>query len=131
MSTFGIVAPRLAQNGYSPIPIRPGSKRPATNGWPAFRLDDAALAEYRQCGTGLLCGRLVGLDIDVLDEAAADELYELAQAKLGRGPSRIGRAPKVLIAYRTATPFRKRQTPVFLIDGQPAKVELLADGQQF
>src|SRR5512134_323686 len=113
MSTFGIVAPRLAQNGYSPIPIRPGSKRPATNGWPAFRLDDAALAEYRQCGTGLLCGRLLGCDIDVLNEAAAAELHALARSELGDGPARIGQPPKVLIAYRTATPFRKRQTPTF------------------
>lgn len=74
MSTFGAIAPLLAANGYLPVPIKNGTKRPPMTRSPGLRLDDAALAEYRQCGTGLLCGTLVSLDIDVLDEAAASEL---------------------------------------------------------
>jgi bifunctional DNA primase/polymerase-like protein len=131
MMAFAALAPRLSANGYLPVPIKPGTKRPPMAGWPTFRLDDAALAEYRRCGTGLLCGNLLGCDIDVLHEAAAGELHQLARAELGDGPARIGKAPKLLVAFRTATPFRKRQTRTFVIDGHPAKVEMLADGQQF
>jgi putative DNA primase/helicase len=131
MTTFGIVAPRLVANGYSVVPIKNGTKRPPMDGWPAFRVDDGALKQYRRCGTGLLCGTLIGLDIDVLQEEAAAELLQLARTSLGDGPSRIGRAPKVLVAYRASAPFRKKQTKIFLIDGQSAKVEALASGQQF
>lgn len=131
MMTFGDIAPRLVGNGYSPVPIKPGTKRPPMNEWPSFRVDDAALAEYRQCGTGLLCGQLLGVDIDVLHCEAAAELQQLARAELGNGPSRIGLPPKILIAYRTSVPFRKRQTRTFIIDGKASKVEALADGQQF
>ena len=99
--------------------------------WPAFRLDNSSLAEYRHCGTGLLCGELLGLDVDVLNAEAAGELHALARVELGDGPSRMGQPPKILVAYRTAVPFRKRQTRLFTIDGYSSKVELLADGQQF
>jgi putative DNA primase/helicase len=128
---FGIVAPRLVANGYLPVPIKIGTKRPPMNGWPEFRVDDAALAEYREYGTGLLCGQLVGVDIDVLHAQAAAELHAQARTMLGKGPARVGLAPKVLIAYRASTPFRKRQTRTFVIDGHASKVEILADGQQF
>lgn len=131
MTTFGIIAPRLAAKGYLPVPIRPGTKRPPMNGWPSFRLDDHALAEYHNCGTGLLCGHLVGVDIDVLHTETAADLHQLARSELGDGPARVGKPPKLLIAYRASAPFRKRQTRVFLIDGYSCKVEALADGQQF
>ena len=93
---------------------------------PAFRLDDFSLAGYLHCGTGLLCVELLGLDAE-----AADELHALARVELGDGPSRNGQPPKNPVAYRTAVPFRKRQTRLFTIDGYSSKVELLADGQQF
>jgi putative DNA primase/helicase len=127
---FGDVAPRLRAHGFRPVPILNGTKRPPMKDWPGFVVDDAALAKYRDYGTGLLCGELVGLDVDVLHEEAATELLELTRIELGDGPRRIGQAPKVLIAYRTSAPFRKRQTKVFLINGHTAKVEALATGQQ-
>ena len=129
--TFGAVAPRLVENGYRPLPILRGSKRPPMKGWPEFVVNDDALQHYGHCGTGLLCGELIGVDIDVLDPAAADELHGLARAELGEGLARIGRAPKILIAYRVAARFRKHQTKTFLIDGHATKVEVLAGGQQF
>jgi len=46
--------------------------------------------------------------------------------------SRIGRAPKILLAFRTNTPFDKVQTSEFqMLDGTVARVEVLATGQQF
>ena len=88
------------------------------NGWPTFRLDDAALAEYRQCGTGLLCGELVGLDIDVLHEEAAAELHDLARRELGGGPCRSRPGAEVCsspIERRGHSASSRRD---FLIDGQ-------------
>ena len=46
--------------------------------------------------------------------------------------SRIGRAPKILLAFRTDEPFDKVQTPEFhMLDGTVARIEVLATGQQF
>ena len=128
---FGIVAPRLCAHGFRPVPILNGTKRPPMKNWPGFVVDDAAINKYRDCGTGLLCGELVGVDIDVLDVQATGELHQLTRSELGDGPSRIGQPPKLLVALRTAVPFRKRQTPTFVIGGHASKVEVLADGQQF
>ena len=46
---------------------------------------------------------------------------------------RIGRAPKTLLGFRCEEdPFRKLSTGTFVMpDGSEAKVEILADGQQF
>lgn len=131
LTTFGAVAAQLVEHGYRPVPIVPGWKHPPMRGWTTFRVDDAAIAEYRDHGCGLLCGELIGVDIDVLHEGAAAELFKLAQTELGTGLARIGQAPKLLVAYRTTTPFRKKQTRAFIIDGHSAKVEVLARGQQF
>lgn len=129
--TFGEIARTLEANGYRPVPIKNGTKRPPMNKWSRFELDDASLRTYGQCGTGLLTGHLVGIDIDVLHEEAAAKLRVLAFGCLGFWPIRIGQSPKELIVYRTEKPFRKIQTRVFAIDGQPCKVEVLGEGQQF
>ena len=125
-TTFGAVAAQLVANGYSPVPIVPGWKYPPMAGWPKFRVDDTALSEYRDYGCGLLCGELIGIDIDVLHEEASSELRGLAEP--GIGPVRIGQPPKILVPYRTATPFRKKQTSKFVIGGHPARVEVPASG---
>lgn len=137
----------LRRQGYRPVPvagahlkIKSAGKRPLLTGW-ATICADADEAEIRrwardQAGctnTGLLCGDLVGVDIDVLDERHARHLAGLAADMLGATPTRrIGRAPKLLLAFRAATPFDKVQTPEFhLPDGMVARVEVLAKGQQF
>lgn len=130
-TSFGAVAARLAANGYLPVPIVPGWKHPPMRNWTTFRVDDAAIAQYRDHGCGLLCGELVGVDIDVVHDQAAAELHALARTGLGAGPARIGQPPKLLVAYRTVAPFRKKQTRAFIIGGQSAKIEVLARGQQF
>jgi hypothetical protein len=46
-------------------------------------------------------GRIIGIDLDVLDAAAADRLLSLTQGHLGATPLiRVGRAPKRLLVYR-------------------------------
>lgn len=112
---FGRYALTLADNGYHPIPIEPHAKKPAVPGW-----SEAASAatlegwvrDYPDCGVGLLCGRIVAIDIDVLDYEAAARLEALATAILGPTPLwRIGQAPKRLALYRpSANPSNRAPT---------------------
>ncbi len=129
---------RLVDNGYSVIPIMPGTKVPGrfTGGewspypdWarhcdrPTKPFEVDIWRRWPGCGVGIATGAVVGIDIDILDGALAIQIAELATSMLGETPClRIGRAPKRLLVYRAATPFagRKRHP-----------LELLARGQQF
>ncbi len=129
---------RLVDNGYSVIPIIPGTKVPGrfTSGewspypdWarhcdrPTKPFEVDIWRRWPGCGVGIATGAVVGIDIDILDGALAIQIAELATSMLGDTPClRIGRAPKRLLVYRAATPFagRKRHP-----------LELLARGQQF
>ena len=138
---------RLHRNGYRPIPVlgahvamKGAGKRPMMKGWETVcaSADEAEIARWtkaqRNCtNTGLLCGELVGVDIDVLDRDHAHRLTCIATEMLGMSPaSRIGRAPKILLAFRTDALFDKVQTSEFhMLDGTVARVEVLATGQQF
>ena len=138
---------RLHRNGYRPIPVlgahvamKAAGKRPMMKCWETVcaSADEAEIARWtkvqRNCtNTGLLCGELVGVDIDVLDRDHAHRLTCIAAEMLGMSPaSRIGRAPKILLAFRTDAPFDKVQTSEFhMLDGTVARVEVLATGQQF
>ncbi len=137
----------LRRHGYRPVPVagahldmKSAGKRPLMKGWETVcaSADEAEIRRWTRSqtgctNTGLLCGDLVGVDIDVLDERHARHLAGLAADRLGATPARrIGRAPKLLLAFRAATPFEKVQTPeLHLPDGTVARVEVLAKGQQF
>lgn len=137
----------LHRHGYRPIPVlgahvamKGAGKRPMMKGWETVcaSADEAEIARWtkaqRNCtNTGLLCGELVGVDIDVLDRDHAHRLTGIAAEMLGMSPaSRIGRAPKILLAFRADAPFDKVQTSEFhMLDGTVARVEVLATGQQF
>jgi predicted P-loop ATPase len=137
---------RLLANGYEPIPITaPGArvkspgKQPTMPGWAALDLSPPVVRswgtgpEARNTNTGLRCGAMIGLDIDVLDAGLAAALEEEAYSRLGHtGLRRIGKAPKLLLCYRAAEDITKLETPEFLLpDGTKAQVEALAKGQQF
>jgi|GEM_PF-662499 len=138
---------QLHRNGYRPVPVlgahvamKAAGKRPMMKGWETVcaSADEAEIARWtkaqRNCtNTGLLCGTLVGIDIDVLDPQHAHRVTCIATEMLGMTPAcRIGRAPKILLIFRTDAPFDKIQTPEFhMLDGTVARVEILATGQQF
>ncbi|MEZ5784752.1 MAG: PriCT-2 domain-containing protein [Rhizobiaceae bacterium] len=137
----------LHRHGYRPIPVlgaqvamKGAGKRPMMKGWETVCVsaDEAEIVRgtkaQRNCtNTGLLCGKLVGVDIDVLDRDHAHRLTCIATEMLGMSPaSRIGRAPKILLAFRADVPFDKVQTSEFhMLDSTVARVEVLATGQQF
>jgi putative DNA primase/helicase len=143
---------RLRRDGYHPVPVigahvdtDSAGKRPNMNSWEKKCLNATpeeiaswALSQRDCTNTGLLCGEIVGVDVDVLDVALSFRLSELASELFGPTPlRRIGRAPKTLLLYRVETPHKKLSTPDLFFGDDPenkdakAKVEILADGQQF
>jgi putative DNA primase/helicase len=135
----------LFDRGYIPLPITcpdaPGKdagKAPRLLKWQTIEITPDAIrcwerTRRRETNTGLRCGYMLGLDIDVRDAALVNTLVALASDTICATPlMRIGQAPKALLAYRTEVPFTKIKTPRLLMpDGQPALIECLATGQQF
>ncbi len=140
----------LLAQGYTPIPVTapdyhhpkvksPG-KQPFFKGWQHVTADtiNPQVVEgwtrriENHSNTGLICGHLVAVDIDVPVEGLAVEIERLACAMLGSTPlHRVGKAPKVLFCYRTATPMRKMETPELKLDsGATVQVEVMGVGQQ-
>ena len=135
MARFGAT---MVDNGYPVIPIWPGTKKPgrfqagAWGDYPAWTrhcdrpttvIEAETWAAWPEAAIGLACGRLVGIDIDVLDSDLAHRLERLARDRLGDTPLlRIGRAPKRLLVYRAEAPFAGPKR---------APLEVLAHGRQF
>jgi hypothetical protein len=127
----------LVAGGFNILPIAPREKFPARHtgqgyvmlSWERYRADPAIASTVRmwgmwpECGVGIICGKVVAVDIDIEDEALVQRVYGIINKHLGVTPAvRIGREPRKLLVYRTETPFRKlRRGPV----------EVLGDGQQF
>lgn len=130
---------RLVTNGYAILPIAPGTKKPGRRirgewldypDWTRHAerattdVEVATWSAWQGCGIGILGGSVAALDIDIADNAElALRIEQLARERLGDTPAlRIGRAPKRLLVYRTAEPFRGiRRAPL----------EMLCLGQQF
>lgn len=133
--TFGDIAWKLQENGFQPVPIVAGTKRPAPDDWTNFVADLNNIERFRHCHTGLLTKWSPAADIDVRVPEIAERLRELARTILGAGAIRVGMEPKLAILYRTENPFSKLATPEYSYasDGPEAKkhkVEFLASGQQ-
>lgn len=124
--TYAEVALKLLDQGYEPLPIRPGQKRPAVDAWTTVRIDEAQVEtwcrEFGHCGVGLRTGHLIAVDIDILDTDLAYQAEAITQARLGQTMVRVGLWPKRLLLYRTKTPFAKYKV---------GRVEVLGLGQQF
>ena len=133
---------RLAmhRNGFPPVPIVTGQKYPKAEGWTVFcsgaRPDDIrrwATSLPDHGSTGILCGHVLGVDIDVIDPNLAAEIELLARKMLGVSPlRRVGRKGAML-PYRTSSGVMDKQTSgaFHLPDGSKVEVEILGYGQQF
>lgn len=139
---FGEVGPALKQAGWDIIPIKGRTKGPQEAGWQhgftSERIAAFAANGYASGNTGLNAKNYPGLDIDVSDKTAVRAIIELARSVLGPAPVRVGSAPKALLMYGTAEPFKK--VKVYLTapdgstkgpDGKDLAVEFLGDGQQY
>ena len=131
---FQLHGERLVDNGYRVVPIMPNTKKPGSwtgsrwvdmVGWtkPASEYDISIWKTWPSAGVGVLCGDVVAVDIDILDEETAFAVFAIITKHLGTSDViRIGKAPKMLVLYRTDTPFKKIKM---------GPLEVLADGQQF
>ncbi|MBF0181936.1 MAG: bifunctional DNA primase/polymerase, partial [Magnetococcales bacterium] len=130
---------RLLVGVFPFLPIVPGEKFPGRfergkwmpyRGWTkhasrATTVHELAIwKQWPEAGIGIPCGMIVGVDIDIIDDAdLADRLQALAFGMLGETPAiRIGQYPKRMLVYRTTIPFKG-------IKAHP--LEVLCQGQQF
>ncbi|MCV0396947.1 MAG: AAA family ATPase [Rhizobiaceae bacterium] len=126
---------RLIENGYLPIPVN--GKRPRIAGWSSIRATPASVAAWERghadhLNTGVLCGDLVAIDVDVMDPATCKRLTGrlLKISNAESAPCRTGQAPKCLFVFRSSEPREKRKTGEYLVDGRKCQVEVLGIGQQ-
>lgn len=131
----------VLENGYLIVPIVKGSKapglgKPAKN-WSVMRADQAKLDEwigkgFGGNGVGILSSRTPGVDIDCQDQALVEQLRAFVIDRLGPTIERVGLPPKTLLVYRADSEFPKINSNVYIDSmGRTAKLEVLADGQQF
>jgi RecA-family ATPase len=128
---------KLRALGYAPIPV--SGKRPSMEGWQTklgVNADEIKLWErlypYDK-NTGVLTGDTPCLDVDIMDEAAAEDVEHLACDCFGNYGAllvRIGKPPKRGIFFRTEQPFKKLSVSLTAPNGMAHKIEFLGDGQQ-
>jgi hypothetical protein len=128
---------KLRDAGYSPIPVI--GKIPKLKGWQkkiAPNDNEIELWEkkFPNANTGLLTRQMPTLDVDILNQQAAEAVEQLVWKGFkdrGKILVRVGLAPKRAIPFSTAEPFEKITATLVAPDGDTSqKIELLADGQQ-
>lgn len=129
----------LVDRGFPILPIQPNTKKPglyklgAWHEYPKWSrhcerdtTDNEVdiWGNWPEAGIGIAAGRVIGIDIDILDSPTiALEIEALAKRMLGDTPAvRIGNAPKRLLVYRAILPFSGFKYP---------PIEVLGVGQQF
>jgi putative DNA primase/helicase len=126
----------MVANGYTPIPVI--GKKPPLEKWQETTAVSRTMLEAwdhdwpSASNTGVLTRLTPTLDLDLLSEPAAVAAEELVRERFkGRGLilSRVGRAPKRAIPFRTCQPFKKITVNFVIPAGE--KIEFLGDGQQF
>ena len=138
MSTcFADIAERLLDNGYIPIPVVPGEKRPAIKNWTSVNYEQSPhlleefCTKHPNASTGILLRHVCVIDIDVLDTEVAHICRSVVTTKLGDAPCRFGKHPKSALFFRVQGPsFKKLQTENHTINGDKAQVEIHCDGQK-
>lgn len=141
--TFGSIAQQLADNGYEPVPIIRGQKRPAPDKWQDGGWEDQSWL-YETNYTGILTRHTPGIDIDISDpelvEAVRSIVFDVTDCHEMPPPRRIGNAPRELLLFRTEEEFKKLSTAAYALSTDKpdangkvkgSKVEILASGQQF
>jgi hypothetical protein len=106
---------KLLENGYVPLPIKRGLKRPAVLRWSEITVSPATINGWLthglgSCGVGLRGGELVAVDIDVTYPEKVDSILRWCRETIGEPMIRMGKAPKLALFYRTAQPFSRRDS---------------------
>lgn len=127
----------LIDQGYTVIPIQPGKKAPGFDGWQKAKGTKDQVRTWLQdgfktAGVGILTKFTCAIDIDCMDEDAAQAFQDWCEREIGAAPVRIGKPPKRLLLYRTLEPFKKRRSTIYSDEwNEKNMIEVLGDGQQF
>jgi P4 family phage/plasmid primase-like protien len=133
----------ILARGFRPVPIVTGRKFPGINDWQILCASSSAedIATWPDRirghdGTGILCGEVIGLDIDIHDPARADAAECRAYEAFGFTPFRRTGAKGMLLIYRVDRGVIDwRGTEQFIMpDLAPEKreqVEIRGSSQQF
>ena len=134
---FADIAERLLDNGYIPIPVVPGEKRPAIKNWTSVNYEQSPhlleefCTKHPNASTGILLRHVCVIDIDVLDTEVAQICRSVVTTKLGDAPCRFGKHPKSALFYRVqGASFKQLATKIHTINGDKTQVEIRCDGQQ-
>jgi hypothetical protein len=129
------LAETVAFNGFSPVPLRPGTKKPRFSKWPraCYAPPDptfisALSSRFPTDSLGLACGRiregeevlgwLFVVDCDAEDLAENSRIAEIVRSTLGETPLiRFGRFPRWSRLYRASGPIRSAKGLNFEILG--------------
>jgi AAA domain/Bifunctional DNA primase/polymerase, N-terminal len=105
--SFASLSTRLRENGYAAIPVN--GKKPCVAGWPVYTTEVPTREQTEQwslqfpdANVGFTCGKLVAIDIDILEPEKAELAEQLARKHLGDTPlKRVGQHPKLALFYQT------------------------------
>jgi hypothetical protein len=123
--------------GYPIIPIRPGTKAPVESGWTKIVSDETKIHDWiaegkSAWGVGVLARHVPAIDLDTTDETLLQKLVAWCDEHIGETLHRVGRAPRMLLPYRAAVPFKKMTSTAYQSpDGEKHQVEILGAGNQF
>jgi hypothetical protein len=120
----------MVANGYNPTPL--AGKRPLLDGWQKIVADQQTVERWGNMGpeTGMVTAHTPVVDIDIMNEQAAELVEQTIAECWGEILVRIGQHPKRAILARTDAPFRKIVRRFTAPDGSTHKIEVLGDGQQ-
>lgn len=127
---------RVLAKGYDVIPVKHGSKDPAIQGWPKVKPTLELVHQWANlfpsAGIGILTARTPAVDLDIRDADMAAVMSDFVNWQIGLAPERIGNAPKLILLFRTDTPFPKIVSRKYLDhEGRQNQVEILGVGQFF
>lgn len=138
MSHLQTYGRRLLDAGYDIVPLQPGQKHPNLKNWtkldPREEIDNWLDGPMRDWGVGIRTRHNPAIDIDCDDPDIVRAVYaEIARIAGPCRTYRIGRAPRILLIFRTDEPFSKLRSAKYehTLLSTTHQVEILADGQQF
>ena len=135
IQSYGNVALKLLENGYTPIPIVPETKRPSIEKWQSIENDynqiENLSSKYPHAGVGILLNDLIVFDIDILDDRLSLLVKKIITNELQDTVERIGKFPKRALFYRrVGEVFKKHSSQIFNLTKGKAQLEVLATGNQ-
>ena len=119
---------RLADFGFHPVPIQPGSKGPVFKGWQNYEATPENInRDFPPHGIviGCLHDNLGCIDVDVYDADLSAKIRDEFLRRFPRALERVGQAPKTALVFRLPeTPYTISNTVKGTKDGVEAQVEI-------